>query len=266
MKKYLVRPKKLVKLSSFDPDDCGGYKCEEEAEARLIELRQELAELQGLLYADNQHALLVILQGMDASGKDGTIRHVMNGITPLGCRVTAFRAPSEEERDHDFLWRIYKVLPRYGEIGIFNRSHYEDVLVVRVRQLAPEPVWRGRFKQINRFEQILSKNNIVILKFFLHISKEEQKKRFKERLDNPKKYWKFCESDIEDRRYWDDYQRAYEDVLNKCSTKWAPWTVVPANNKWYRNLIVAETIVRKLRSLKMKFPEATFDRSKIVLE
>jgi PPK2 family polyphosphate:nucleotide phosphotransferase len=262
----LVKPGAKVSLKDYDPDDTGRYRSEAEAQARLDELRHELAKLQNLFYADRRWALLVILQGMDASGKDGTIKHVMSGLNPLGVRVVAFKAPSDEELSHDFLWRVHKVVPGRGDIGIFNRSHYEDVLVVRVHDLVPRKVWKKRYKQINRFEEILTENNTVLLKFFLHISKDEQKKRLEERLQDPSHYWKFSRRDVEERRYWSDYQDAYEDALRKCSTDWAPWHIVPANHKWYRNLVVAETLVDTLHDLKLRYPEPPEDAAKIVIE
>lgn len=263
---YTLTPGKKIALADFDPGESGGYSGPLEVVQRLHKLRRELAELQGLLYADNRFAVLVILQGIDASGKDGTIRHVMSGLTPLGCGVTAFKVPSEEELEHDFLWRIHKAVPRRGEIGIFNRSHYEDVLVARVHRLVPHKVWKARYRQINDFEHILTQNQTVLVKFFLHLSKVEQRRRFEERLANPKKYWKFSQSDVDERRHWDEYQEAFEDMLNHCTTEWAPWTVVPADRKWYRNLVVAETLVQRMKKLDMRYPPATFDRSKIVID
>lgn len=264
--RHVVKPSTKVRLKDQDAGGTGPYADEDAAKPVLDRLREELLELQGLLYADDRYALLVVLQGMDASGKDGTIRHVMSGLSPLGCQVTPFKVPTSEELEHDFLWRIHHAMPRRGEIGIFNRSHYEDVLVVRVHDLVPKKVWKGRYKQINRFEHTQVQNNTIILKFFLHISKEEQKRRFEERLDNPKKYWKFSTADIEERKFWENYQAAYETVLSKCSTEWAPWIIVPANKKWYRNLVVAETMVSALKELKMRYPPPKFDRSKVVLE
>jgi PPK2 family polyphosphate:nucleotide phosphotransferase len=263
---HQVAPGSKVSLKDYDPDNTGIYRGEDEANQRLKELQEELADLQGLLYADNRFALLIILQGIDASGKDSTIRHVMSGVSPLGCQVTAFKAPSEEERDHDYLWRIHRAMPRRGEISIFNRSHYEDVLIVRVHELVPRRVWKKRYRQINRFERNLVQNDIVILKFFLHISKDEQKRRFEERLRNPKKYWKFSLQDIEERKSWDDYMQAYETALSKCSTEWAPWTIVPANCKWYRNLVVAETVVERLKTLDMRYPAARIDPLKVAID
>ena len=203
---------------------------------------------------------------MDTSGKDGTIRHVMSGLSPLGVRVKAFKAPTEEELGHDFLWRVHKEVPRQGFIGIFNRSHYEDVLVVRVHELVPRKVWKSRYEQINDFEKLLVKNNVILLKFFLHISKSEQKARLEERLSDPTRYWKFSLADVKEREYWSVYRKAYEDVLTRCSTKWAPWHLVPANHKWYRNLVVAETIVDTLRALKMEYPSPSIDLSKVRID
>ncbi len=262
---HTVKPGTKVSLEDIDPSDTGPYQSEDEVEEPLEKAREEFAELQGKLYADNRYAVLIILQGIDSSGKDGTIRHVMSGISPLGCQVTAFKVPTEEEREHDFLWRVHKAVPRRGDIGIFNRSHYEDVLVVRVHNLVPKKIWKTRYSQINEFERGLVENNTVILKFFLHISKDEQKQRFEERLQNPTKYWKFSLNDIEERKYWDDYQKAFQTMLRECSTEWAPWTIVPANRKWYRNLVVAETLVKRLKKLDLKYPAATFDRSKVVI-
>jgi PPK2 family polyphosphate:nucleotide phosphotransferase len=262
----LVKPGTKVSLKDFDPDDTGPYREGEEVEKIFAKERDELIKLQHLLYADNRHALLIILQGMDASGKDGTIRHVMSGLNPQGVQVMSFKTPNQEELSHDFLWRIHKVVPRYGDLGIFNRSHYEDVLVVRVHDLQPRKVWKARYDQINQFEKILVKNRILILKFFLHISKGEQKKRLQERLNDPSRHWKFSLMDVEERRYWPAYRKAYEDVLTKCNTKWAPWHIVPANNKWYRNLYVAETIAQTLRDLNLQYPPPSIDLSKVVIE
>ena len=262
----LVKPDTKVSLTDYDPADTGAYQSADDATERLQEHIDELIKLQNLLYAENRRALLVILQGMDTSGKDGTIRHVMSGLSPQGVQVSSFKAPTPEELAHDFLWRIHKVVPPHGFIGIFNRSHYEDVLVVRVHSLVKRKVWKARFKQINHFERTLAKNGVILLKFFLHISKDEQKKRLEERLADPARYWKFSKHDVEERSYWDAYEKAYEDALSECSTKQAPWHIVPANHKWCRNLYVAETIVSTLRDLKMKYPPATDGLSNIVIE
>jgi PPK2 family polyphosphate:nucleotide phosphotransferase len=258
-----VKPNAQVCLDDYDPSDTGPYSSAEEAEPTLKGHIDELAKLQNLLYAENKRSLLIILQGMDTSGKDGTIRHVMSGLSPLGVQVHAFRAPSQIELAHDFLWRVHQVVPPNGVIGIFNRSHYEDVLVVRVHKLVKARIWKDRYKQINHFERMLTETGTIILKFFLHISADEQKKRLHDRLTDPTRFWKFSLSDIEERKFWPDYQKAYEDALNECSTKHAPWYIVPANRKWYRNLVVAGTIVKTLRALKMEYPPATMDLSKV---
>ena len=262
----IVKPGTQVSLKAIDPGDTGGYRSAEDVEKKLQLLLDELNQLQYLLNAESRYALLVILQGMDTSGKDGTIRSVMSGVSPLGVQVTAFKAPSEEELAHDFLWRVHQKVPRAGFIGIFNRSHYEDVLVVRVHDLVPRKVWKARYDQINQFEKMLVKNRVVVLKFFLHISKAEQKKRLEDRLGDPTRYWKFSMKDVEERRFWPYYRKAYEDALTSCSTKWAPWHIIPADKKWYRNLLVAETIVQTLRGLAMKFPEPAVEISKVVID
>ena len=253
-----------VKLADYAADDTPGYKHKEAAKQDVAGDVARLADLQQLLYAENKRSLLVILQGMDAGGKDGTIRHVMSGVNPQGCRVTSFKVPSAEEASHDFLWRIHKALPGRGEIGVFNRSHYEDVLVVRVHGLAPKEVWSERYDQINAFEAEAVQNGAVLLKFFLHISKDEQKKRLQERLEDPKKNWKFSPADMEERKYWDDYVEAYQTALSRCSTSWAPWSIIPANKKWFRNLAVSQIIVEALEEMDMKFPKPAFDLSRSV--
>jgi PPK2 family polyphosphate:nucleotide phosphotransferase len=262
----LVKPGTKVSLKNLEPDDTGSFGSAEEAEEVLRGHLKELAELQGLLYAEAKRALLIVLQGMDTSGKDGTIRHVMSGASPLGVQVKAFKAPTEEELAHDFLWRVHQAVPRKGMIGIFNRSHYEDVLVARVHGLVPPKAWKARYEQINQFEKALVRNDVVVLKFFLHISKAEQKRRLEERLHDPTRYWKFSLHDIEERGYWSAYRKAYEAALERCSTKWAPWHVVPADHKWYRNLVVAQAVVEKLREFDMHYPPPAVDLSKIVVE
>ena len=261
-----VKPGTKVSLKDYDPDDTGSYRSEEEVADKLEKLRQEMAGYQRLLYAENKRSLLVVLQGMDAAGKDGTVRHVMSGLNPLGVNIVPFKVPSEEELDHDFLWRIHRHAPRHGEITLFNRSHYEDVVVVRVHDLVPRKVWKRRYKQINHFERLLVENNTVVLKFFLHIDKDEQRERLQQRLTDPTRYWKFSMKDVEERRHWDEYQEAYEDALTECSTRRAPWFVVPANKKWYRNLVVAERVVAALRRLDMKYPDPQIEISKVVIE
>jgi PPK2 family polyphosphate:nucleotide phosphotransferase len=236
----------------------------EDRGAALAPLTARLAELQERFYADGRHRLLVVLQGTDTSGKDGTIKDVFHGVNPSGVRIASFKAPSEHELAHDYLWRIHAQAPPKGEITVFNRSHYEDVLVVRVHDLVPKNVWRKRYDQIRAFEQMLFESDTVILKFFLHISKEEQRARLQARIDDPTKRWKFQHGDLEERKLWDDYQRAYEDALSKTSAEWAPWYVVPANQKWYRNFVVGSVVVAALEGLHMKYPE--IDLSNIVVE
>ncbi len=262
----LVKPGTKISLKKLDPADTGSYKDAGEVEGQLKKQLDELVDLQHLLYAENRRAVLIILQGMDTSGKDGTIRHVMAGMSPLGVQVQAFKAPTDEELAHDFLWRVHQKVPRFGFIGIFNRSHYEDVLVVRVHDIVPRKVWKARYAQINQFEKMLTANGVTVLKFFLHISKDEQKKRLEERLQDPTRHWKLSLKDIEERGYWGDYRKAYEAVLSKCSTPWAPWYVIPADHKWYRNLRVAEIIVKTLRDFKMDYPDPSVDLSQIVIQ
>ena len=265
-KPFIVPTGKKVEIADYDPDYTAGLKDKDSANGILEDNIKKLRELQQLLYAENKNAFLIVLQGMDTAGKDGTISHVMSGINPQGCQVTSFKAPSEEELDHDFLWRIHKNIPSKGNIGIFNRSQYEDVLVVRVKDLVPKSIWKARYDQINKFEEILSENRVKILKFFLHISKEEQKKRLEERLSNPAKNWKLSLSDIQERKLWDKYMKAYEEVLSRCSTEYAPWFVIPANHKWFRNLAVSQIIVEELKSWEMKFPKSSLDLSKVKIE
>lgn len=262
-KELRVKPGKDIKLKNFDPDETLGWDKGDKTAASLAKTLHTLDRLQYLLYAEKKHALLVVFQGLDAAGKDGTIRSVMSGINPQGCQVTSFKVPSALESAHDFLWRIHKAVPSYGDIGIFNRSHYEDVLVVRVHRLVPDKVWEDRYAQINRFEKLLEENNIKILKFFLHISKEEQKKRFLERIDDPDKRWKISDADFHERKYWDDYIKAYEEALSRCSTDHSPWFVIPANKKWFRNLAVSHILVEALEDMKMKFPPPMIDVSKL---
>jgi PPK2 family polyphosphate:nucleotide phosphotransferase len=264
--RFAVGPGTKVRLGQWDPDDTAGYKDKEAAQEALARNIERLAELEYLLYAENRRAMLVVLQAMDGGGKDGTIRHVMTGLNPQSCRVTAFKAPSAAELAHDFLWRVHAAAPAKGEIGIFNRSHYEDVLVVRVRGLAPRSVWSRRYRAINEFERTLAESGVVILKFFLHISKREQAKRLRARLEDPTKNWKLNPTDFEDRGRWGRYMQAYEAALSRCSTPHAPWFVIPANKKWFRNLAVSEIMVNALERLHMKLPKAKFDPSKITFK
>ncbi len=261
--RWIVEPGKKAGLNRRDPDATPGYKDKESAEEHLVKNLSRLAELQYLLYANADHALLTVFQAVDAGGKDGAIRHVMSGLNPQGTHVTSFKVPTQEEMRHDFLWRIHRNIPGLGEIGIFNRSHYEDVLVARVHKLVAKSIWAGRYELINNFEAMLSENKVIILKFFLHISKEEQKARFEQRLEDPMKQWKLSEADFAERKYWDEYIKAYEDALTRCSTKDAPWYVIPANRKWYRNLAVSQVMVETLESLKLKMPEPAIDLSHV---
>ena len=256
MNAYRVVPGKKVALSSFDANDSTlvpeGKKKGEEIVERL---GRRLEELQDLLYAAHDRALLVVLQGMDTSGKDGAIRKVFHSMDPLGIRAVSFGVPSAEELDHDFLWRVHRQAPRKGEVVIFNRSHYEDVLAVRVRQLAPEKVWRKRYEQINDFERLLAESGTTIVKFFLHIDAEEQRERLQKRIDDPAKRWKFRHGDLDDRKLWKEYTAAYEEALSRTSTEHAPWYVVPANRKWYRNVVISQVLVETLESLDLRYPE-----------
>jgi PPK2 family polyphosphate:nucleotide phosphotransferase len=267
MKRYRIEPGSTVDLAKFDAGSTkAAPKGKKGTEEVFADLNNRLEILQEQLWANHKHKVLVVLQGLDTSGKDGTISHVFEGVNPLGVRVAAFKAPSPDELDHDFLWRVHPKVPGNGEMVIFNRSHYEDVLVVRVRKLAPDKVWKARYDQINDFERLLSETGTVILKFFLHIDKDEQKKRLQERLDDPRKRWKFRIGDLQDRALWDDYTKAYEDLLAKTSTEHAPWYVVPANKKWYRNLVVASVLVGALEKLDMSPPEPEEDLSHVVIE
>ena len=242
-----------VKLKDCDPDFLDKYTDRALAAAELEKLSEELGELQQLLAAARHHSLLIVLQGMDTSGKDGTIRQVMAQVNPLGCEVRSFKGPTSREQGRDFLWRIHRVVPGRGMISIFNRSHYEDVLVVRVHDLVPEKVWRRRYAAINNFEHLLAQNDMIILKFYLHISYEEQEKRLLARQEDRTKAWKLSSADWAERKYWNEYQQAYEEALSKCSTDEAPWYIVPANHKWYRNLLVARTLVHTLGQYKDKW-------------
>jgi PPK2 family polyphosphate:nucleotide phosphotransferase len=249
----LVTPGKKVRLDRIDPNDTHGID-KAAAEKRFNKDCADLLELQTVLYAEARRSVLVVLQGIDASGKDGTIRHVMSGLNPQGVTVTSFKAPDGEEKRHDYLWRVHRAVPEWGKIGIFNRSHYEDVLVVRVHNLVEKAVWSKRFEQIDDFERMLTESGVRILKFFLWIGKDEQKKRFEARLDDPTKNWKFSADDTKERKFWDEYIVAYEDMLAKCSTETAPWYVVPANHKWFRNLAVAQILRDEMRGMKLAYP------------
>ncbi len=267
MKQYLVKPDTKVNLLKVNPNDTGDFKGgKRKGLAELEKLNDKLEALQELLFAEHKQKVLVVLQAMDTGGKDGAIRRVFDGVNPAGVRVASFKAPTPEELDHDYLWRIHKQVPGKGEMVIFNRSHYEDVLVVRVHELVPPEVWRKRFDQINDFERALAENGTTILKFYLHIDRDEQKERLQTRLDDPTKRWKFRLGDLEERKRWDEYMEAYEDVFSKTSTEYAPWYIVPANRKWYRDLVISSVLVETLEDLKMKYPESEENLDGVVVE
>ena len=263
--RFLVQPGSQVSLDEHDPADTGAL-AKKQAKEQLRALRKQLNDLQQLLYATQERALLVVLQGMDTSGKDGVIKHVMSAFNPQGCQVTSFKVPTREELAHDFLWRIHRATPQRGMVGIFNRSHYEDVLVVRVEQLAPEPMWRERYEAINEFEEFLHESGVLILKFFLHISKGEQRERLQDRLADPHSHWKFKPADLATRAKWEQYTAAFEDALGKCSTEHAPWYVIPADRKWYRNLVISQIVLETLRALDMTWPSLEPGAEGMVIE
>jgi PPK2 family polyphosphate:nucleotide phosphotransferase len=259
---YLAIPGKKIRLADWPTDDTGEFADKAEAKAASGKNLKKLDELQQVLYAQAKHAVLIVFQAMDGGGKDGAVRHVLGRVNPQGCIVTSFKVPTVEESKHDFLWRIHKAAPERGMIGVFNRSHYESVLVERVRKLAPREVWSGRYDHINAFEKLLADEGTTILKFFLHISWEEQKRRMEARLDDPTKNWKFSPADLKERRRWGDYMAAYEDCLRKCSTKHAPWYIVPADHKWYRDWVISDTIVQTIKKLKLEYPPPMKDADK----
>jgi PPK2 family polyphosphate:nucleotide phosphotransferase len=261
-----LRPGKAFKLSQVDPGGTLGLPSKEEALDDLAENVEEIAELQQRLYAEGRRALLVVFQAMDAGGKDGTVRAVFSGVNPQGCHVTSFKAPTSEELAHDFLWRIHKASPRRGEIGIFNRSHYEDVLVVRVDELVPKKVWQARYDVINAFERFLVAEGTHVVKIYLHISREEQAERLRERLEDPAKRWKFSPADLAKRAQWDDYIEAYEDALRRCTTDEAPWYVVPADRNWVRDLAVSAIVCKALEEIDPHYPQPDFDPKAYVVE
>jgi len=267
MERYRVKPGETLNLSQQDPNDKSLFPItKKEGKKLLLQLNQELEALQELLYAENKHKLLIVLQAMDTGGKDGVIRHVFEGVNPQGVKVASFKVPTEKELAHDYLWRVHKHTPGKGEIVIFNRSHYEDVLVVRVHNLVPEEVWFRRYEHIRSFEKILTDEGTTILKFYLHIDQAEQKERLQARLDDPSKIWKFSLGDLDERKLWDRYLAAFKDALEKTTTEAAPWYVIPANRKWYRDLVISTIIIEKLKSLKMSFPEPEEDLGQIVIE
>ncbi len=264
MDTHVIRPGSSVELSKLSPRSTPGLdgtkdENKERAEKETTKNVSRMAELQEKLYAENSRALLVVLQGMDTSGKDGVVRHVFSGLNPQGCHVTSFKKPSEAEADRDFLWRIHAAVPAKGEIGVFNRAHYEDVLVVRVHNYVPEKVWKKRYEMINEFERYVRENGVRVVKFMLHISKEEQAERLRARIEEPSKRWKFSMQDLEERKLWAEYVRAYEDLLSKCSTAWAPWHVIPADRKWYRDWAISTVLREVMEEMDPKPPKLTFD-------
>ena len=261
----IVPPGKKIALKDYEPTDTGKFQGKEAAQIELAAGILQLAEYQNILYAQNKFSVLIIFQAMDAAGKDSTIKHVMSGINPQGCQVYSFKSPSHEELDHDYLWRTHKAVPERGRIGIFNRSYYEETLIVRVHpellaaqnlpQIDLKQIWHQRFKEINDFERYLTDNGTVIIKFFLHVSKKEQKLRFLERINEPEKHWKFSAQDIKERAYWDEYQAAYTDIFNHTSTEAAPWYIIPADRKWFTRLAVADIICGRLQQLDLAYPQ-----------
>jgi PPK2 family polyphosphate:nucleotide phosphotransferase len=277
IKNFKIPSDKTIRLKDFDPAFTDGFKNKEEAKEKLDNDIQEMSRLQDILYANSQYGILMVIQAMDAAGKDGIIKHVMSGINPQGCEVYSFKSPSSEELDHDYMWRCLKKTPEKGRIGIFNRSYYEEVLVVRVHpeiinyQNLPafknnEEFWDTRFEDINNIENYLFRNGIIVLKFFLHVSKEEQRNRFLDRINNEEKNWKFSVADVKERKYWDDYQLAYEIMLNKTNTEHAPWYIIPADKKWFTRASVSEIIVRNLRKLNLEYPKISKEKREELLE
>ena len=271
-REFKVKPGTEINLNDFSTSDTGSFNSKSDAKDFLKKNVKKMSDLQNMLYAYDKYSLLIIFQAMDAAGKDGTIKHVMSGLNPQGTQVFSFKQPSVNELDHDYLWRIHNNVPERGRIGIFNRSHYEEVLVVRVHDLVktqkipPEfvnkDIWDTRFRQINDFEKNLFENGTIILKFFLHVSKEEQKKRFLKRIDTPEKNWKFSAGDVAERKYWDSYQKAYAEAISSTSKKHAPWYIIPADHKWYMRYAVSQIIVESLEGLKMSYPELSKDQKK----
>lgn len=263
----MVEPGTRVRLDEINPDFHEGLsKRDAIVEQRTDAARDAMRDLQERLYAEGSQSLLIVLQALDTGGKDGTIKHVMRGLNPAGVCVKSFKRPTPEELAHDFLWRVHPHVPSKGHISVFNRSHYEDVLVVRVHSLVDEAIWMRRYNQINEFEELLAENGTRILKLFLYISRDEQKDRLQKRLDNPDKHWKFDPADLKERGLWDRYIEAFEEALTRCSTEVAPWHVIPANRKWYRNMIVAEIVAATLREMDPRFPDVDFDPASVVIE
>ena len=267
MDKYRVAEGTRVNLAEWDPADRSEFAgTKEDGEKAATQLNKRLEELQEMLWADRRHRLLVVPQAMDTGGKDGTIRKVLEGVNPVGVRVASFKRPTDPELAHDYLWRIHPLVPADGEIVVFNRSHYEDVLVVRVHELVPQSRWEKRYQHVVDFEKLLTDEGTTIVKFFLHISKEEQRVRLQARIDDPTKHWKFSMSDLDERKHWDDYQRAYEDALSKTSTAFAPWYIVPADRKWYRDLVVASVLVEVMEKMELRYPAPEQEVSGVVVE
>lgn len=260
-----LSPGERFRLPQFDPGWTGTFERKGDAKDRMEDNTERLNELQEMLYAQNQHALLIVLQGMDSAGKDGTIKHVMGAFNPQGVHVTSFNVPTEEEYAHDFLWRVHKVTPRRRMVGIFNRSHYEDVLAARVLEIVPESVWSKRYAQINEFERLLAECGVTIVKLYLHISKEEQAERLRARQQTPSKQWKFSPGDLEQRKLWDRYVAAFEDALTRCNTDYAPWYVIPANRKWYRNLVVSQVLIQTMENIGLRYPDPVPDIESYVI-
>jgi PPK2 family polyphosphate:nucleotide phosphotransferase len=262
-KMFRVKPGSKVDLAKVDAGFRDTHESHEHALPEIEQYSQKLRDLQYLMYAEGRRSLLICLQGRDAAGKDGTINHVLSAMNPQGCTVTGFKVPSAEEAAHDFLWRYHRHVPARGQVAIFNRSHYEDVLVVRVHDLVPKKVWSRRYAQINAFEKMLAENRTHILKFYLHIDPEEQLERFRQRIEDPARHWKISDGDYAERPFWDAYTEAFEDALGKCSTDQAPWFVIPSNHKWFRNLAISRIVAETLESLNMKFPAPTVDIEEI---
>lgn len=262
---YRVEPGQRMRLADISPDESEGFESKDDVKKEVERQRERISELQARLYAEHKQSILIVLQAIDGGGKDGTVRGVFDGVNPQGCQVWSFKVPSVEDLDHDFLWRYHLKTPPRGMITIFNRSHYEDVLVVRVKNLVPEEVWRQRYELINDFERILTLNNTIVIKFFLYISKDEQKRRLDSRLAHPDKNWKFSSNDVKERAMWDSYMVAFEDAINNCSTDYAPWYVVPANKKWYRDLVISRVVADTLDAMNPQYPKPEEGLDKIVI-
>jgi PPK2 family polyphosphate:nucleotide phosphotransferase len=265
MKKFIVNSESQIDLKNFDPEDTNKL-LKDDIKEEYSNLQKKLVDLQELFYASKKFSLLIVLQGMDCSGKDGTVKKTLGGLNLNGIKVESFKQPTPEELGHDYLWRVHKVAPKKGDITVFNRSYYEDVLITRVHHIIDDKAAFNRFNEINKFEEYLVNNNTLVLKFFLNISKDFQKQKLESRLETPEKHWKFSAADLAERKFWDEYQKYYEDVLSNCSTEKAPWHVVPANNRWFRNYIVLKTIVNTLEGLDLKFPEIDGDIQKLIEE